>query len=115
MAGDYWGQVIHLLGANRHSDEPEYYLGEKVLQSPTVLAKIVFHDGKMTIADRIVQKHIKAKNFDQIYSKDIEKFNPYHDERGRFTSAPGGTGRSEERRVGKECLRLCRSRWSPYH
>ena len=22
--------------------------------------------------------------------------------------------RSEERRVGKECLRLCRSRWSPY-
>ena len=23
--------------------------------------------------------------------------------------------RSEERRVGEECLRLCRSRWSPYH
>ena len=23
--------------------------------------------------------------------------------------------RSEERRVGKECERLCRSRWSPYH
>ena len=27
----------------------------------------------------------------------------------------GGSPRSEERRVGKECLRLCRSRWSPYH
>jgi predicted transcriptional regulator len=25
------------------------------------------------------------------------------------------TLRSEERRVGKECRRLCRSRWSPYH
>ena len=25
------------------------------------------------------------------------------------------TKRSEERRVGKECLRQCRSRWSPYH
>ena len=25
------------------------------------------------------------------------------------------TGRSEERRVGKECCALCRSRWSPYH
>ena len=23
--------------------------------------------------------------------------------------------RSEERRVGKECCALCRSRWSPYH
>ena len=24
-------------------------------------------------------------------------------------------GRSEERRVGKECASMCRSRWSPYH
>src|SRR3546814_11124440 len=24
-------------------------------------------------------------------------------------------GRSEERRVGKECVRKCRSRWSPYN
>ena len=30
---------------------------------------------------------------------------------------PEGTdwGRSEERRVGKECQSVCRSRWSPYH
>ena len=27
----------------------------------------------------------------------------------------GGFGRSEERRVGKECKSQCRSRWSPYH
>ena len=26
-----------------------------------------------------------------------------------------GDGRSEERRVGKECCLVCRSRWSPYH
>ena len=26
-----------------------------------------------------------------------------------------GTVRSEERRVGKECASMCRSRWSPYH
>ena len=25
------------------------------------------------------------------------------------------SGRSEERRVGKECHTTCRSRWSPYH
>src|SRR3546814_10520140 len=25
------------------------------------------------------------------------------------------TARSEERRVGKECVSTCRSRWSPYH
>ena len=27
----------------------------------------------------------------------------------------GAPMRSEERRVGKECVSLCRSRWSPYH
>ena len=27
----------------------------------------------------------------------------------------GTNTRSEERRVGKECARECRSRWSPYH
>src|SRR3546814_16611523 len=26
-----------------------------------------------------------------------------------------GVLRSEERRVGKECVSTCRSRWSPYH
>ena len=49
------------------------------------------------------------------------------DEIVTFGKGPGGRSvpkdddghapmwRSEERRVGKECLRLCRSRWSPYH
>ena len=42
-----------------------------------------------------------------------------------YSQAPAGTEvpagmaerimRSEERRVGKECEDLCRSRWSPYH
>ena len=29
--------------------------------------------------------------------------------------AATGRDRSEERRVGKECASMCRSRWSPYH
>ena len=33
----------------------------------------------------------------------------------KTVDAENVTERSEERRVGKECLRLCRSRWSPYH
>src|SRR3546814_12634745 len=34
------------------------------------------------------------------------------------TTSPGyhrRAPRSEERRVGKECVRTCRSRWSPFH
>src|SRR3546814_5964147 len=30
-------------------------------------------------------------------------------------SVEAGSKRSEERRVGKECVSTCRSRWSPYH
>src|SRR3546814_14658446 len=30
-------------------------------------------------------------------------------------STAGSSPRSEERRVGKECVSTCRSRWSPYH
>src|SRR3546814_3588899 len=32
----------------------------------------------------------------------------------RFVSVCG-SNRSEESRVGKECVSTCRSRWSPYH
>src|SRR3546814_19747927 len=37
---------------------------------------------------------------------------------GTAAGAAGGLSaarRSEERRVGKECVSTCRSRWSPYH
>src|SRR3546814_15003305 len=37
---------------------------------------------------------------------------------GKMNSNAGGQivyRRSEERRVGKECVSTCRSRWSPYH
>jgi predicted Rossmann fold flavoprotein len=34
---------------------------------------------------------------------------------GKAEVTVGGVDRSEERRVGKECDVMCRSRWSPYH
>src|SRR3546814_21191347 len=39
------------------------------------------------------------------------------EEAAHILSALGGETRmrSEERRVGKECVSTCRSRWSPYH
>src|SRR3546814_14357384 len=33
----------------------------------------------------------------------------------RLSLALAGITRSEERRVGKECVSTCRSRWSTYH
>src|SRR3546814_8456644 len=39
---------------------------------------------------------------------------PWHRRSGPAHGRPCA-GRSEERRVGKECVSTCRSRWSPYH
>src|SRR3546814_15616371 len=44
--------------------------------------------------------------FAAIKAKDIVVHHPYES----FDVV-----RSEERRVGKECVSTCRSRWSPYH
>src|SRR3546814_19687855 len=51
---------------------------------------------------------------------DLELFHPAEDLHGLFVEQPAGigeaqrTGRSEERRVGKECVSTFRSRWLPY-
>src|SRR3546814_12536515 len=39
----------------------------------------------------------------------------HHGQGGGGAAAPCPCARSEERRVGKECVSTCRSRWSPYH
>src|SRR3546814_18706778 len=50
-----------------------------------------------------------------------EKLDPKLEEAARSLGASPLRGvldviiRSEERRVGKECVSTCRSRWSPYH
>src|SRR3546814_7643624 len=41
----------------------------------------------------------------------------HRQEKGDYQESwqPQAMSRSEERRVGKECVSTCRSRWSPYH
>src|SRR3546814_10623155 len=40
---------------------------------------------------------------------------PVPGRRGGTAALARGRARSEERRVGEECVSTCRSRWSPYH
>src|SRR3546814_1424375 len=41
--------------------------------------------------------------------------NPFNQLINDIRAGKYGEDRSEERRVGKECVSTCRSRWSPYH
>ena len=61
------------------------------------------------------QNRSERDSFARIYTDRIAQLNEV-DERlafGRLQLTDGV--RSEERRVGKECSAVCRSRWSPYH
>src|SRR3546814_8046002 len=45
----------------------------------------------------------------------VELLQPTPEEQAKWDVMLDDLKRSEERRVGKECVSTCRSRWSPYH
>ena len=58
---------------------------------------------------------LMRKSFSQPGLRSLAFRKEFQDAGPRSSSFFSSFERSEERRVGKECLRLCRSRWSPYH
>src|SRR3546814_11360439 len=81
------------------------------------------HDPVFTTADAVTAgKTGKRRMMQAIAEGDVERAQ-FEAERYRkqvLTLLRGGaltaeSWRSEERRVGKECVSTCRSRWSPYH
>ena len=69
-------------------------------------ADLIFIGPSANAVERMGSK-IESKRIAE--SADVPTVPGYHGE------AQDGKARSEERRVGKECGLLCRSRWSPYH
>jgi 3-hydroxyacyl-CoA dehydrogenase/3a,7a,12a-trihydroxy-5b-cholest-24-enoyl-CoA hydratase len=63
--------------------------------------------GSSAAADKVVEE-IRAAGGEAVANHDSVTD-------GARVVATALDARSEERRVGKECRRLCRSRWSPYH
>src|SRR3546814_16951739 len=70
-------------------------------------------DGLAALADRLVEEAGRLVGHGEILSL-------ANDRQRRVVSdchaaLLEAAARSEERRVGKECVSQCRSRWSPYH
>ena len=66
--------------------------------------------GKTTLIDTLVGVAQRHAGRITLQGRDIHHL-PAH----QRAAAGIGWVRSEERRVGKECIPPCRSRWSPYH
>jgi 3-hydroxybutyryl-CoA dehydrogenase len=62
-------------------------------------------------ADYVIEAAIEVLDIKRKLFADLDRLAPAH----AILATNSSTIRSEERRVGKECRRLCRSRWSPYH
>jgi PKHD-type hydroxylase len=70
-----------------------------------------YDGGELVIEDRVGRQEVKLAAGDLV----LYPSSSLHFVREVTRGERVASFRSEERRVGKECRRLCRSRWSPYH
>ena len=89
-------------------DSTFIFLDRSTEMDSTVVIKEHFYF-KGSISERAKHVVISTKNY-QLYKY-------FWLEKGKiiFQTDSVDFKRSEERRVGKECVQPCRSRWSPYH
>ena len=81
--------------------------------------RVLLENNKVIVEGvNIVKRHVKATAQRAGGILEVEapiaasNVMPVDPETGKATRV---RARSEERRVGKECTSVCRSRWSPYH
>ena len=101
-------QTVSLLGGTFNLSLPELVLGAAVLGA---LAVFLVMFGLGLLRGSWGRRRALKKQIADLRLENTDLRSKVH------LGAVGGLGprRSEERRVGKECSLLCRSRWSPYH
>src|SRR3546814_15108973 len=68
--------------------------------------------------DPLADQHLQPADLGEQFfmlAHDLSVFREQRDLGGEAVGQRHRAARSEERRVGKECVSTCRSRWSPYH
>src|SRR3546814_15641845 len=81
---------------------------EKLEKLPDLLREIVDrHDKCLFVRSSFLNFNASSLDFELLFDVLSENYDE--------VTALRSLVRSEERRVGKECVSTCRSRWSPYH
>src|SRR3546814_10082206 len=110
MSTSYWLDVVFvsglLIGLHRH-----FFFSSRRRHTRCALVT-----GVQTCALPICRRAQGARPFQEL--PHLSDTQPVPARLSAPTSGPRNTNcstRSEERRVGQECVSTCRSRWSPYH
>src|SRR3546814_8504628 len=82
--------------------------------SSDVCSSDLFHRGVLAVAERPALPSVRDVVRGARRVLVLEAVNDHENIGSLFRNA-AAFGRSEERRVGKECVSTCRSRWSQYH
>src|SRR3546814_17219322 len=80
-------------------------------RDPAFIDQLRNHDVALVCADTVAWPRLMDLTSDFVYCR-------LHGSEELYLSGYDDAAldrRSEERRVGKECVSTCRSRWSPYH
>src|SRR3546814_8286219 len=85
------------------------------VRSSDLVAKHLLEDRSRKRQRGTRQKSNDESGQPRIEHCDALKFDRRRNGRKREPLQAGQISRSEERRVGTECVSKCRSRWSPYH
>src|SRR3546814_14449380 len=83
-------------------------LNEEITASLARLARI-YQD------DTVAAPNLRFPKFSELGDGSRRQKSRFVDKNGRPLEDDDNDVRSEERRVGKECVSRCSSRWSPYH
>src|SRR3546814_15782515 len=100
------------------SDLPDFLHGDQILvdkrdRDPRQPGPFALWDGEGYVV-KLVERVPQRKGWYRIFSAN-NRYTPYDVEATETTIMGRPVWRSAERRVGKECVSTCRSRWSPYH
>src|SRR3546814_11912929 len=88
------------------------YLRYRTLDISKCFYNVYSHTITWAVKDKLLAKEFKsAYSFEAQFDKLMQRAN-YNETNGIVV---GPDFRSEERRVGKECVSTCTSRWSQYH
>src|SRR3546814_16087995 len=88
---------------------------EDVLEGAAIIGGVLFAHYLVDVKNEIRRYDLKGAPLGNVALPGIGSVVGFGGEQNDSETFYAFTRRSEERRVGKECVSRCRSRWSPYH